>query len=506
MAANIAKFFIVTALFFFLVGCIEGIMFPTKFQFGDLYAAIFHIQPEHIKSFFGYFVAKIHTHVNLIGWVGSALMGILYFIAPQISGNERYTPWVAYGNWICQTLGILLIALGFHLIGIFGLSSGFAAGSPEFRSASAPYKMLVTVGGILVVISALLFACNMLRTLLAPAQAADAADKAGRVKSRMVLSKAAAVILTAVIGLSAAGPVRPAAASPAPVPDRVDVIMIGDRLVDVAHALGAVPAAMSVRCEMWPMCATLKSTSQVLGCPSCLSKKKAAPLFAFAERAGIQRVLIERSDPFCTYMPNVRLETFESLLQEKGLKVEFIDFTHGLDVAVRQAAKALGRLERAEAVLASYDKAMSQAKEKIAGRRYAGKVVIINGVYQAATGKTFLRIEAPGGYADRFLLSAMGSRNVGDACLAAKKSPSKGHYAIRKLDGLLRAAPDAIVMTGDAVAVQTAIAAALNEKPALMDVPAIKNHAIYSLPAYVDASVIEYPSILVRWADALAGF
>ncbi len=165
MAVKISKYFILTSLFFLLLGCIEGIMFPTKFQFKAFYASLFHVPADQIKPFFGYFVTKIHTHVNLIGWLSSAIMGLLYFIVPQISGVECYNRWIAYGNWAGNTLGLLLMVAGFHLIGIFGLSSGFTAGSPEFRSVAAPYRMLVSLGGTLIAISALLFVCNMLMTL-----------------------------------------------------------------------------------------------------------------------------------------------------------------------------------------------------------------------------------------------------------------------------------------------------------------------------------------------------
>ncbi|WP_321491670.1 4Fe-4S binding protein [uncultured Desulfobacter sp.] len=169
MAAKISKYFIVTSLFFLLIGCIEGVMFPTKFQFKAFYATLFHIPADQIKPFFSYFATKIHTHVNLIGWLSSAVMGVLYFIVPQISdqasGVERYNRWMAYGNWGGHTLGLLLLLAGFHMIGVLGLSSGFTAGSPEFRSVGAPYRVLVSAGGILITISAILFICNMLTAL-----------------------------------------------------------------------------------------------------------------------------------------------------------------------------------------------------------------------------------------------------------------------------------------------------------------------------------------------------
>jgi ABC-type Fe3+-hydroxamate transport system substrate-binding protein len=283
----------------------------------------------------------------------------------------------------------------------------------------------------------------------------------------------------------------------------MDVIMIGDRLVDVAHGLGVVPAAMSVRCSIWPLCKPLQSAVQVLGCPNCLTKKKAAPLLQFARKHKIKRVMIEKSDPFCIYVPKLQLEKIASFLEGKGFEITYVDFTRGLDGAVRQTAALLGCKEKADEVLADYAKAMDKTRKKMAGKQFAKTVVILRGTYQSATGKTFLRIEAPGGYADRFLLTPMGIENVGSKMVAAGKKPSKGHVPIRKLDGLIASAPDAIVMTGDAIAVQKVLADAVHNNPALSEVPAIHAHAIFSLPGYIDSSVIEYPLILRRWADAL---
>lgn len=167
MGKKISKYFIITALFFYFIGCIEGVMMPTKFLFKGLYTSLLHIPPDQLKSFFGYFVTKIHTHINLIGWSGSALMGILYYIAPLISGKERYIRWAAYTNWAGNTFGLILITIGFHLIGVFGLSSGFEVGSPQFRAVGTPYRNLVAAGGVLVLISTILFICNIIRTLFA---------------------------------------------------------------------------------------------------------------------------------------------------------------------------------------------------------------------------------------------------------------------------------------------------------------------------------------------------
>jgi hypothetical protein len=82
---------------------------------------------------------------------------------------------------------------------------------------------------------------------------------------------------------------------------------------------------------------------------------------------------------------------------------------------------------------------------------------------------------------------------VCDTLVSKEATLAKGHYTIQKLDALIKATPDTIVMTGDAVAVQKALFEAIAKNPALAEVPAINNHAIYSLPVYVDPEVMDYP-------------
>ena len=191
------------------------------------------------------------------------------------------------------------------------------------------------------------------------------------------------------------------------------------------------------------------------------------------------------------------------LIGGKGFEITYIDFTKGMEAALRQTADLLGRADKVDGVLTAYAQEMEKTKEKMAGKQFAKKVVILSGTYQESSGKAFIRVESPGGYADRFLLKPMGAENVGAKLYGEEKEPSKGHVSVRKLDGLIEAAPDAIVMTGDAVAVQKALAQEIHKNPALGNVTAIKAHAVYSLPGYIDSSVIEYPLILRRWTDML---
>ena len=287
-------------------------------------------------------------------------------------------------------------------------------------------------------------------------------------------------------------------------PEKIKVIMVGDRLVDVAFNLGVLPEAMSVRCSLWPMCKRILNTSQVLGCPRCIVDRTPNIVPDTAKKRGIKRIIIEKHPNFCIYKPKVKPANVVPLLEGKGLTIEYVDFSNGLESAIRQTAKLLGCQSKADALIDRYNKAQAKAKKGLPKAKLGKKVVIINGTYQSATGKTFLRVEMPGGYSDSFLLHPLGCVNVGDVLKSENKKVNKGHFSIRKLDALTIAKPDVIVMTGNPFAVQKALAAGVKKTPALANVPAIKNTAIYSLPFYGDSSVIEYPAILRQWTDALS--
>ena len=214
-------------------------------------------------------------------------------------------------------------------------------------------------------------------------------------------------------------------------------------------------------------------------------------------------ILIENSGVFCTYTPEVDLKKVEALVKGKGLKIKYVDFTKGLETAVKQTAGLLGCPEKAGKVIADYKENMNKTNERIQAKKFPSTAVILKGTYQADTGKSFVQIEVPGGYADRFILDKLGIKNAGDKMVSPNKKPSKGHITVRKLDKLADAAPEAIIMTGDIASVQKLILKAVEKNSALKNVPAVKNMKIYGLTGYIDASVIEYPMILRKWADAL---
>ncbi|MCK5165224.1 MAG: ABC transporter substrate-binding protein [Desulfobacula sp.] len=294
-----------------------------------------------------------------------------------------------------------------------------------------------------------------------------------------------------------------------PPPEIIKAIIIGDRVVDIAYNLGVLPEAMSVYGCQWPMAKQLKIASQILGCPNCTMVKKKDTIPNALTKRGIKRVIVEKTDVFCLYRPKIKIENIAVILAGMDVKIEYVDFSQGLESAVRQTAKLLDREAKADKVIEKYKKQLAKVKTKLPKEKSGKKVIIFNGTYQPSTGKSTLRVEAPGGYADRFLLDPLGCVNVGDSFKPADGKANKGHYPVRKkkngmvLDPMIKANPDIIVMTGDALAVQRTFADYLTANPAFAQVKAIRDMAVYALPVYVDSSVLEYPDILKKWATAL---
>ena len=295
----------------------------------------------------------------------------------------------------------------------------------------------------------------------------------------------------------------------APPPTVTDVFIIGDRVVDIAYNLGVMPRAMSVRGSMWPMAKNLKTVSQILGCPSCISKNKDVVPDA-CKKFGVKRLIIERSSPYCLYKPELKPENFLKNIDTAGLTIEYVDFSNGIEQAVNRTAELLQCSEKAEDVIAKYKKQMKNAEELLSQKGAGKKVIIFNGTFQPSTGKSILRVEAPGGYADTFILDKLGCVNAGDVFKPADGKAAKGHYPVKKskkgmvLSPLAEADPDVIVMIGDSFAVEQALARAIKDEPELAQVKAIKSMEVYTLPAYIDSSVLEYPDVLMKWTAALA--
>ena len=297
-----------------------------------------------------------------------------------------------------------------------------------------------------------------------------------------------------------------------PPPELKKSVVVGDRVVDIAYNLGVLPEAMSVRGGLWPMAKKIKTASEILGCPNCVTKKRKNAVPDALKKRGIEKLIISTGhNPYCLYKPMIKPENVLPMVKGMDIEIEYVDFSKGLESAVQQTAELLDRKSKGTSLINEYNMKMERTKEKIKDLDRSRKVLIINGIYQRKTGRVMLQVEAPGGYADQFLLDPLECENVGGAFQVGDKEPAKGHYRVPKsrkglvLDSLVDANPDIIVMTGNAFAIQKAISSARKYTKGLDRVSAIQNNRLYALPGYIDASVIEYPMILRMWADAMDG-
>ena len=212
--------------------------------------------------------------------------------------------------------------------------------------------------------------------------------------------------------------------------------------------------------------------------------------------------MVEKSKNFCLYRPEMEPMKILPLLEGKGFEVEVVDFSHGIESAIQQTARLINREEKAEELINTYKAALQKAQSKMPETKLNKKVLVLNGIVQKGTGKAFIQVLPPNGYEDSFFLKPMGCTNVGNLIKPGAKA-KKGVFPLQRLEKIGKAMPDIIIITGEAFALQKALHKALKKNPSLSEVPAIKNREIYSLPRYVDSSVIEYPQILRLWTRAL---
>lgn len=293
-------------------------------------------------------------------------------------------------------------------------------------------------------------------------------------------------------------------ATPYKAPKIIKAVMVGDRLVDVSLKLGVLPEGMAVRASMWPQADSMKQASQLLGCPNYVTVKHPETIANFMKERGLTRLILEKSNKFCLYKQKVNPVSVADLVKSvPGVTVEYVDFTKGIPQAIAQAAQLLGNPEKGREVIAIYEKAMKKVEDSLPKQGLGKRVLVLNGNYSARSGKVFVRVEAPGGYTDQYMLNPLGCKNAAGAMLTDTMKVSKGHFSGGRLGSLAKANPDVIVLTGNGFAAELALHRAMKKNPSLSEIPAIKNGAVYTLPFYGDSSILEYPQIFEQWKTAL---
>ncbi len=293
-----------------------------------------------------------------------------------------------------------------------------------------------------------------------------------------------------------------AASGPREGKEKINVLIVGDRLVDIAYNLGVLPEAMVVRC-IWPAFSNELNSVRSLGCPKSVTIKNKGAAAKFAATTGIKRILIEKTENFSLYAPDANPMKVVPQLEGKGFELGFVDFSDGVESAIEQTGRLMGREAKAEELIKSYKSCLNKSLKRMPDKKLNKKVLILRGIPVGKTGKFFVQVEAPKGYSDHFFLEPMGCENRGDLLKPKGEKVTKGYFMLKNMADIAKANPDVIVITGEAFPVQRALNKALKKHSSLFDIPAVRNYEIYTLPCYIDSSVIEYPYILRLWIAAL---
>ena len=276
--------------------------------------------------------------------------------------------------------------------------------------------------------------------------------------------------------------------------ERVNAIFISDKITEVAYRLGVVPVAYCARC-CWPMVQKELSTIKRLGCYRCATLDSVVKA---AEKHKIRFALVEFGSP-TIYKKNWNwYKKFGEPLKEKGYDVHRIDFSKGVPQTILEIGKLLGKEKKAKELAKQYTEHLKMTKSKIPAAKANKKILVLKGV-----GKRGIQVEVPGGYTDIFLLGPLGCVNVGDLVKSGDTEVKKGHFMLEDWQRVAKANPDIIVKCGNPYPIEKGLVRALKKYQELSEVSAIKNHAIYTLPAYFDSSVTQYPSVLGTWIDAI---
>ncbi len=297
--------------------------------------------------------------------------------------------------------------------------------------------------------------------------------------------------------------VSSAGAGPRPGNQQIPAIFIGERVVNIAYHLGVMPEAMVTRCD-WPMVPRELATIRTLGCPKRVIVKNKKSVIETALEMGIKRVIVEKNKHYNQPKTGVNPAKIIPVLQKAGLTVEVVDFDNGVEAAITSIGLLLQRQEQAEKLKQEYLKALGKVTKKIAAKKTSRNVVVLRGVLVGSRSTPFVQVDEAKGYTDHFLLTPLGCKNISDRLKNAKTKSKKGYFQIPSMAKLLEAQPDTIIMTGKSFAVQQALIKEINKNPAMLQIPAIKNQRIFSLPDYIDGSVIDYPRILSLWHKAMS--
>jgi cytochrome c oxidase cbb3-type subunit I/II len=109
----------------------------------------------------------MHSHLSLYAAMGISIMGAMFWLVPRITGKRLYSKKLMDVTWWITFLGYIVFMAGMMLAGLVANSGWYSHMTvAQVLPFLEPYFILRAVGGGVVVVSAFLFAINIIATFL----------------------------------------------------------------------------------------------------------------------------------------------------------------------------------------------------------------------------------------------------------------------------------------------------------------------------------------------------
>ncbi|MDY0164226.1 hypothetical protein [Desulfobotulus sp.] len=277
-----------------------------------------------------------------------------------------------------------------------------------------------------------------------------------------------------------------------------DVILIGDKLSDVARHLGILGRGMVT--SQIPQIERIFPGIPQLECTRCIMGDKRRVLYTAAKRMGVNWIVLEKDGPDGPGWSGMNPASMEEELRQEGYRVDVVDFTQGLEKAVMDAGRIFEREKEGARLIKGYGEKMAGLAETMP-RNLGLKVAVFLGMVHPETGQHYLVAEGPDTFCCQHLLRPMGCEEVGGSLVSGE-----GPEVLQSLLALKDVRPDVLVFTGDAQVGLGLLHGELAGDRALLEVPALRDLALFALPHVSGGEPMDYPARMQQWIMAFSPF
>jgi cytochrome c oxidase cbb3-type subunit I/II len=108
----------------------------------------------------------MHSHLALYAAFGITIMGVMFWLVPRISGKKLYSKKLMDVTWWVSFMGFIVFMTGMMLAGLVQNAGWFTHSTiAQILPTLEPYFILRAIGGGIVVVSAFLFAIDIILTI-----------------------------------------------------------------------------------------------------------------------------------------------------------------------------------------------------------------------------------------------------------------------------------------------------------------------------------------------------